>query len=96
MRPGQMPDPGAVVGFMLMMFLCYFILLFCLLNNNYVVTKTIRMAELQRKVTFNDFVGDFFFMLIFPIAIWFLQPRINDVINGKIAENPYKDADLLD
>jgi len=96
MKPGGMPDPGAIISFVMMMFLCYFVLLFCLLNNNYVVTKTIRMAELQRKVTFNDFVGDFFFMLIFPVAIWFLQPRINDVINGKTAENPYKDGDLLD
>lgn len=95
-----MTDPAQIIPIMLLMMLGNFVMMFCFLNNNYVVAKTIKMAELQRKVTFNDFVGDFFFMLVFPIAIWFLQPRINKIVNGEAGEKNVRitppEKDLLD
>lgn len=97
---GNNSHPENVLPFFLMIFFGHMTMMFCLLNNNYVVTKTIKMAELQRKVTFGDFVGDFFFMLVFPVAIWFFQPRINKIVNGE-NENPSLgeskiQSDLLD
>lgn len=96
----QRPDFGVVVPFFLLIFVGHSFTFFCMLNNNYVVAKTIKMAELQRKVTFGDFVGDFFFMLIFPVAIWFLQPRINNIVNGEFPESKSRsvlpERDLLD
>lgn len=93
---GTIPDAGDFISFILLMMLSNFVLMFCLLNNNYVVAKTLKMAELQRKVVFGDFVGDFFFLLIFPVAIWFLQPRINAVVNKEMKELGFKDAEVLD
>lgn len=97
---GHSPNPAEIIPFALTIFFGNLLMMFCFLNNNYVVAKTIKMAELQRKVTFGDFVGDFFFMLIFPVAIWFIQPRINKIVNGEeenisVAEQKVQ-RDILD
>jgi len=90
-------NPGKFVGLIMLMFFGYMVLLFCMLNNLYVVSKTIKMAELQRKVVFSDFAGDFFFMLfIFPVAIWFIQPRINAVVLSDLKRAGLGNEDLLD
>lgn len=39
--------------------------------------KTIKTVELQKKVTFSDFAGEFFLLWFSPIGIWILQPKIN-------------------
>ncbi|MCC8424501.1 hypothetical protein [Mucilaginibacter sp. UR6-11] len=61
---------------------CVFSLFYCL----YFIAKTLKTAELQRAVTFNDFAGEFFLIWFFPIGVWFVQPRINkiaaDLANG--------------
>ncbi|WP_373551080.1 hypothetical protein [Haliscomenobacter sp.] len=43
----------------------------------YHVAKTIKTVELQRKVTFSDFIAEFFLVWFFPIGVWILQPTIN-------------------
>ncbi|MEI6310940.1 MAG: hypothetical protein WCP57_01645 [Bacteroidota bacterium] len=48
-----------------------------MLHTLYYVAKTIKTVELQRKVSFSDFAGEFFLVWFFPIGIWILQPRIN-------------------
>ena len=48
-------------------------ILYCL----YFAAKTLKTIELQREVTFSDFAGEFFLIWFFPIGIWFIQPRIN-------------------
>ena len=52
---------------------CMFCIFYCICF----VAKTLRTAELQRAVSFSDFVGEFFLVWFFPIGIWVLQPRIN-------------------
>jgi len=39
--------------------------------------KTIRLVELQRKLIFQDYFGEFVMVAMFPIGIWLLQPRVN-------------------
>ncbi len=100
-QPGHRPPSSFFITLILMGIIGNFSMMFCFLNNNYVVAKTIKMAELQRQVTFGDFVGDFFFLLIFPVAIWFLQPRINRIVNGETEEKKVwvvspPEKDLLD
>lgn len=81
-------NPLSIVGFILGMFAIQLILMFCSLNNVYVVSKTIKMAEVQGRVRFSDFVGDFFFILfLFPVAIWFVQPRINAIVSAEPVNN---------
>ncbi|BAU52417.1 hypothetical protein [Mucilaginibacter gotjawali] len=54
--------------------------MFCLFYCLYFVAKTIKTVELQREVTFSDFVQEFFLAWFFPIGVWILQPRINKMI----------------
>ncbi len=54
--------------------------MFCLFYCLYFVAKTLKTVELQREVSFNDFVGEFFLSWFFPIGVWILQPRINKLI----------------
>jgi hypothetical protein len=45
----------------------------------YFLAKTIVTAERQESVRGSDFVGEFFLIWLWPIGIWFLQPRINAI-----------------
>jgi hypothetical protein len=51
--------------------------MFCIFYCLYFVAKTIKTAELQREVTFSDFIGEFFLVWFHFIGIWILQPKIN-------------------
>ena len=54
--------------------------LFCMFYCLYFVARTIKTAESQKKVSFTELVGLFFLIWFFPIGIWFVQPRINRLI----------------
>ncbi len=56
--------------------------MFCIFYSLYFVTKTFKTAELQRKVTFSDFAGEFF-MIWIQLGIWIVQPKINKMIKEK-------------
>lgn len=45
----------------------------------YFVSKTIKLAELKRNVTFGEFIGEFFMIWFYPVGIWFLQPKLNQL-----------------
>ena len=51
--------------------------MFCMFYSMYFVSKTVKTAELQRKVKGDDYIGEFFMLWFFPVGIWILQPRIN-------------------
>jgi hypothetical protein len=55
----------------------HFFSMFCILYSLYFIAKSLKIAEGQRIVTFNDFAGEFFLIWFFPIGVWFIQPRIN-------------------
>lgn len=42
--------------------------------------KSLKSAELNRKATVSEYLGDFFLIWFFPIGIWILQPRIHKII----------------
>jgi hypothetical protein len=58
----------------------HFFSMFCIIYCLYFVSKTIKTVELQRFVVFSDFAGEFLMLLIFPIGVWILQPRINKLV----------------
>lgn len=51
--------------------------MFCIFYLMFKAAKTIKIAEVQKPVSFGDFAGEFFLLWFFPIGIWFLQPKIN-------------------
>jgi len=55
--------------------------------------KTIKLAELQRSVTFSDFAGEFFLIWFFPIGIWFVQPKVN--LLAQAATSDFNEEELV-
>ncbi|RNC86368.1 MAG: hypothetical protein ED556_08730 [Winogradskyella sp.] len=75
---------GGIVGKMLFIVIpMHLFSMFCTFYLLYFTSKTIKTTELERNVTFSDFIGEFFMIWFFPIGIWFIQPRINKIINEK-------------
>ena len=68
--------------------------MFCIFYCLYFNAKALKAVELQRPVTFGDFAGEFFLIWFYPIGIWIIQPRINnlfDITKGNMTkEDPYK------
>jgi len=58
----------------------HFFSIFCIFYCLYFVAKTFKTVELQREVTFSDFMGEFFLVWFFPIGVWIIQPKINKMI----------------
>lgn len=63
----------------IVIFPCHFLSMFGVFYDLYFISKSLKTVELQRPVKFEDFAGEFFLFLIFPIGIWFLQPRVNKI-----------------
>ena len=45
--------------------------------------KNLIMAERQSDVSFFDYSGPFFLMWFFPIGVWFVQPRVNQLVANR-------------
>jgi len=58
----------------------------------YFSAKTIRSAELKRRASISDYIGEFFLIWFYPIGIWFIQPRINRIAEHRLSS----DIDSLD
>lgn len=72
---------GAIIGFLFAIIVpLHLFSMFCIFYSLYFVAKTFKTVELQREVSFSDFVGEFFLIWFFPIGIWFIQPKINKMI----------------
>jgi len=57
--------------------------MFCISYCMYFNAKALKAIEMQRPVTFEDFAGDFFSFLFYPVGVWFIQPRINKLFDNK-------------
>jgi hypothetical protein len=75
---------GGIIGNMLFLVIpLHLFSMFCMFYQLYFVSKTIKTAELKRKVTFSDYLGEFFMIWFFPIGIWIIQPKINRLISAE-------------
>lgn len=45
--------------------------------------KELKSIELGREAKIGEYAGDLVLMLVWPIGIWFIQPRINKVISER-------------
>lgn len=48
--------------------------------------KILNSIEKQRTASLAEYIGDFFLVLFLPLGIWFLQPRINKVLEKHIMD----------
>ena len=83
------PDP-IFFSFFAIIFPIHLFSMFCLFYSLYFVSKTYKTVELQRAVTFSDFVGEFFMTWFFFVGIWIMQPKIN-----KWVEERESDMDVI-
>jgi hypothetical protein len=51
----------------------------CLLYQPKFVSKSLVMAETGKSKAFRDYAGLFLLIWFFPIGVWFIQPRINQL-----------------
>jgi hypothetical protein len=58
----------------------HFFAMFCMIYCIYFTAKTLKTVELQRIVHSSDYIGEFFLIWLFPIGVWFIQPRINKIV----------------
>lgn len=66
-------SPGIIVPLHLFSMFCIF---YCLRF----ISKTIKSIELNREAKFGDYAGEFFLIWFFPIGIWIVQPKINEMV----------------
>jgi len=74
-------DNGVSLSVFILFFLFNVLVIFCFSYSCYFVAKTLKTAELQEKGNYSNYVGDFFLIWLFPIGIWFIQPRINNLFS---------------
>lgn len=60
--------------------------MFCILYCFYFTAKAIKLAELQRPLKLDDYIGEFFLLWFSFIGVWILQPRLNKMINAETGE----------
>lgn len=55
--------------------------------------RVLNSLEKQRKATVGECIADFFLIVFLPIGIWFLQPRINKVVEQHNANTEGENAE---
>jgi hypothetical protein len=70
-------DPSAVARALLVIVPVHLFSMFCIFYCIWFVAKSLKAVELQRRVSFSDYVGEFFLVWFFVVGVWLLQPRIN-------------------
>ena len=74
------PDPKLIAGLFAFILPLHLFSMFCIFHSIYFVAKTIKTVELQREPSFSDFAGEFFLIWFYPIGIWIVQPKVNEII----------------
>ena len=64
------------VGFVIL----HLIAIFCYLYCAYFIARLLNSIEQKKSVGINEILGDIFFILFFPLGVWFVQPRLNKII----------------
>jgi len=76
--------------YIVLIFPMHFFCLVCMFYCMYFAAKSYKTAELQLKVTFGDFVGEFFMMWFYYVGVWIIQPKVNKMIVPEL-ENSLND-----
>ena len=69
--------------------LLYLVLIVCMIYCFYFVAKSLKAVEFQRPVSFRDYAVEFYSLLFFPIGIWVIQPRINEMFDETLQDEEY-------
>ncbi len=81
-------EPVALATGILLIIPFHLFSMFCIFYCIWFVAKSLKAAELQRQVTFSDYVGEFMLFWFFVVGVWFLQPRINKMFGNSTENEP--------
>lgn len=76
----------AALGGIIIFFL-HLLTMFAIIYTMYFTAKTITSVEMKKETHFSDYIGDFFLIWFFPVGVWFIQPRINRIIEEQTFTN---------
>lgn len=74
-------------GIMFLIFPLHLLAMVCMIYTLYFLAKTFKTAELRKEVSFSDFIGEFFLFWFYPIGVWFIQPKVNKMLEEGIIED---------
>lgn len=66
-----------ILKYLPFVFIFHFLSIFSFFHTIFFTAKTIKLAELKRKLKSDEFIGDFFLLWFSFIGVWFIQPKIN-------------------
>lgn len=79
-NPDSVPDIGLIIAMFVIVLPLHLFSIYCTFYSVYFVAKTIKTVALQREVKFGEFIGEFFMIWFYPIGIWMIQPKINEMV----------------
>lgn len=47
----------------------------------YFISRALKTVELQRPVTYYEYIDIFFLLWFYPIGVWFIQPKLNELFD---------------
>ena len=62
--------------------------MFCMVCNLHFVSKSWVLAETGSAKSLYEYAGPFFLLGLFPIGVWYLQPRINRLDAERARDQP--------
>ena len=71
------PNKPMSIGWFWLIIPIHLFSMFCIFYCLYFTAKVLKSVELQKSVSFGDFVTEFFLLWFYPIGIWIIQPRVN-------------------
>jgi len=80
-------------GFFCLIFLFHLFAMFCMFYALYFIAKNLVMAERKENVGFYEFAGPFFLIWMYPIGVWFIQPRVNEMFQHETDTQPSSPPD---
>ncbi len=83
-------QPPRYLGLFALIIPVHLFSMFCIFYCLYFNAKALKSVELQRPVTFNDFVGEFFLLWFYPVGVWFIQPRVNKLVENNNVQEEIK------
>jgi hypothetical protein len=84
-------QPAAILG-MVSIIVASIASVYC----NWFIAKSLHCAEVNEVVRSRYYAAAFFLLSVLVFGIWYLQPRIHDLMYAKGKFNPYSDDVLLD
>lgn len=78
----EAPEPILIITSVAIFIPLHFFSIFCMIHTLWFCAKTLKTIELQKEAHFSDYIGDFFLIWFFPVGVWFIQPRINKMVES--------------